>query len=186
MLRYRLAAPAAMFVLTAWAGVCVVADEPADKPKVALQILDWKQTQELVGRHRGQVVVLDAWSTSCEPCVKEFPHLVKLHRKYGGKSVVCISMSCDYAGIKSKPPESYRARVLGFLEKQGATFDNVLSNVPSDDLFEQMDLPAIPAVYVYGRDGKLVKRFDNSDIKSEDDAFTYEDVTRLVEELVAK
>jgi hypothetical protein len=118
--------------------------------------------------------------------MKEFPNLVKLHQKYGGKDVICMSLSCDYAGIKSKPPEFYRERVENFLLKQGAEFENLLSSVPSEDLFEKMGLSSIPAVYVYGRDGKLVKRFDNEEAKTEEDNFTYADVTKLVEQLAVK
>lgn len=162
----------------------VAADAP--KGKVELKVADWKDTQKLVAAHKGKVVVLDAWSTTCAPCVKEFPNLVKLHKKYGGKDVVCMSMSCDYAGIKNKPPEFYRERVIKFLEKQEATFENILSSVPSDELFEQMQLASIPAVYVFGRDGKLVKRFDNEKAEKEEDNFTYEHVNKLVEELAAK
>jgi hypothetical protein len=96
-----------------------------------------------------------------------------------------MSLACDYAGIKNKPPEYYRERVLKFLTKQGATFENLLSSVPSDELFDKkMELSSIPAVYVFGRDGKLVKRFDNEKAEKEEDNFTYADVTKLVEELV--
>lgn len=164
----------------------VHADDPASKSQVALKVLDWEQTQKLVASHKGKIVVMDVWSTSCEPCVKEFPNLVKLHKKHGAKDVACISLSCDYVGIKSKPPEFYRERVMKFLTEQGATFDNVLCSVASDELFQKMDLASNPAVYVFGRDGKLVKRFDNDSIKSESEAFTYEDVTKLVEQLVKK
>ena len=174
----------------------VVADEKltdkkkesaTDSGEVTLQIADWDETLKLVASHKGQVVVLDAWSTSCAPCMREFPNLVKLHRKYGGKQVACMSLACDYAGIKNKPPEYYRERVLKFLTKQGATFENLLSSVPSDELFDKkMELSSIPAVYVFGRDGKLVKRFDNEKAEKEEDNFTYADVTKLVEELVAK
>lgn len=162
----------------------IAADAP--KGKVDVKVVDWKETQKMVAAHKGKIVVLDAWSTSCAPCVKEFPNLVKLHKKYGGKEVVCMSMSCDYAGIKNKPPEFYRERVIKFLEKQEATFENILSSVPSDELFEQMELASIPAVYVFGRDGKLVKRFDNEKAEKEEDNFTYEHVNKLVEELAAK
>ena len=55
--------------------------EGAAKAKVTLQIVDWDETLMLVAAHKGKVVVLDAWSTSCQPCMKEFPNLVKLHRK---------------------------------------------------------------------------------------------------------
>ncbi|HEY2253682.1 MAG TPA: TlpA disulfide reductase family protein, partial [Planctomycetaceae bacterium] len=129
---------------------------------------------------------LDAWSTSCPPCMKEFPNLVKLHHKYGGKEVVCMSLSCDYAGIKNKPPEYYRERVLKFLDKEQAVFQNLLSSVPAEELFDKMGISSIPAVYVYGPDGKLAKRFDNEQAKTEEDNFTYADINKLVDELVKK
>jgi|SRR6185369_3421791 len=163
-----------------------IADDASAKGKIALQVLDWDQTQKLVASHKGKIVVVDVWSTACEPCVKEFPNLVKLHKKHGAKDVACVSLSCDYVGIKSKPPEFYRERVMKFLTEQGAAFDNVLCSLPSDELFQKMDLASNPAVYVFGRDGKLVKRFDNDSIKNDSEAFTYEHVTKLVEELVAK
>lgn len=195
-MRYPARVALAFGVLSALCLVALAADEkPAEKKKkdaagsgeVTLQIADWEETLERVAAHKGKIVVLDAWSTSCAPCMKEFPNLVKLHKKYGGKDVVCMSLACDYAGIKNKPPEFYREKVLKFLTRQGASFENLLSSVPSEELFDQkMQLSSIPAVYVYGRDGKLVKRFDNSDAKSDDDNFTYADVTKLVEELLAK
>ena len=150
---------------------------------VSLDVKNWDETLELVAKHNGKIVVLDLWSTSCDPCMVEFPHLVELHKRHGGK-LVCMSASCDYAGIKSKPPESYRERVLEFLTKQNAEFANVLLNVESDVLFEKIDLASIPAVYVFGRDGKVAKRFDNDNAKPGED-FTYlKDVVPFVEKLV--
>ena len=35
-----------------------------------------------------------------------------------------------------------------------------MSTKPADELFDEMKLDSIPAVYVYGRDGQLAKRFD--------------------------
>jgi thiol-disulfide isomerase/thioredoxin len=166
----------------------VKATEKTDsaKSKISVKIVTWDETLKLVAEHKGKVVVLDAWSTSCQPCMQEFPNLVKMHQKYGGKEVVCMSLSCDYAGIKSKPPEFYRERVEKFLTKQGAEFQNLMSSIPSEDLFEKMGLSSIPAVYVFGRDGKLVKRFDNEQAKAEEDNFPCEDVAKLVKELAAK
>ncbi len=66
----------------------------------------WKQVEAKVAAHKGKVVVLDAWATSCPACVEEFPGLVALHKKHGDK-VVCMSISCDYLGIKTKPPKFY-------------------------------------------------------------------------------
>jgi thiol-disulfide isomerase/thioredoxin len=156
--------------------------------EVTLKILNWDESLDIVKQHKGKIVVVDVWSTSCAPCMKEFPNLVKLHRELGN-DVACVSISTDYAGSKKKPPEFYQERVLKFLTQKEATFDNVLCNVPSDELFEKLDLASIPAVYVFGRDGKQVKRFDSSSqgkLGTDEEAFTYADVNKLVETLLQK
>lgn len=153
---------------------------------VSLDIKNWDETLELVAQHKGKIVVLDLWSTSCDPCMVEFPHLVELHKKHSGGKLVCMSASCDYAGIKSKPPESYRDHVFEFLTSKEATFPNVLLNVESDVLFEKIDLASIPAVYVFGADGQIAKRFDNDNAKPGED-FTYtKDIVPYVEGLLAE
>jgi thiol-disulfide isomerase/thioredoxin len=158
----------------------------SSQPAVELKILNWYETQKLVESHRGKIVVMDVWSTACIPCMREFPNLVVLDKQHRKDGVACISLSLDYDGIVSKPPETYRERVMKFLTKQEATFDNVLSSVSSEELLDKLELASMPAVYVYGRDGKLVKRFDNESITKESEEFTYKDVTKLVEELLAK
>lgn len=157
------------------------AEKPA--PEISLEVKSWDETLALVAEHTGKIVVLDLWSTSCDPCLKEFPHLVELHQKHGDK-VVCMSASCDYIGLKNMPPESYKPQVLEFLTQQKAAFQNVLVNVESDALFEKIELASIPAVYVFGPDGKLAKRFDNDAGGPE---FTYEkNIVPFVEELLKK
>lgn len=163
-------------------------EEPADaaSPMVSLEIKNWDETLELVAQHKGKIVVLDLWSTACDPCLAEFPNLVELHKKHTRDKLVCMSASCDYAGIKSKPPESYRDAVLEFLTKQEATFQNVLLNVDSDTLFEKIELASIPAVYVFGADGKVAKRFDNDNAKTGEE-FTYaKDIIPFIEKLLAE
>jgi thiol-disulfide isomerase/thioredoxin len=149
---------------------------------VDLQLLDYEGIQQLIASKKGKVVVVDAWSTSCPPCMKEFPKLVALHKKHKPEDLACISLSFDYEGIGS--PEKTKPKVLEFLSSQGATFDNVLSSDESDALYRKLELASVPAVFVYGRDGKLVKRFDNENAASEAEGFTYEQVGELVEQLL--
>jgi thiol-disulfide isomerase/thioredoxin len=157
--------------------------QPTPTEKVSLEIASWEEVEQRVAEHAGKIVVLDLWSTSCQPCLREFPHLVALHNKYPD-DVVCMSVSTDYAGIKSKPPEFYRERVTEFLTGQGATFENYLCSVESDELFPKLELASIPAVMVFGTDGQLVNRFDNDDGKYGDE-FTYADhVVPLIETLL--
>lgn len=154
------------------------------KSEVTVQIKSWEDTQKIIASHKGKVVVLDLWATYCDPCMKEFPHLVELHNKYGSEKLVCLSVSCDYEGIPGEPPESKKEQVLEFLTKSKATFTNILLNVESDEVWRVLELAAIPAVFVYDAQGNLKERFDN---EAGDGEFTYEkDIFPLVEELLKK
>lgn len=141
--------------------------------------------KKFIAKQKGKVVVVDLWSTSCIPCMKEFPHLVELSKKYP-KRVVCVSFSCDYYGVKSKPPSYYRKNVEKFLKKKKATFKNFLSTTASDDLFDKIKLASIPAVMVFGPDGKLAKRFDNDDLADDAEPFTYKKAVNPLVEKLAK
>lgn len=170
--------------LVAVSGQIPATAEPP-QPKIELKVATWAKTLAEIKAFKGKVVVVDMWSTSCIPCMREFPNLVKLQVKHG-KRIVCVSFNCDYLGIAGKPPESYRGRALKFLKKQRAALVNILSSTPSDELFDQMDLGSIPAIYVFDPSGRLVQRFDNDDRDSGDE-FTYKDhVVPLVEKLLTK
>ncbi len=147
------------------------------KPAVSLQIKGYDEVAAAVAAHKGKVVVLDAWSTSCDPCIKEFPHLVELHKKHGADKIACISLSCDFEGLGK--PEEQLPKVLKFLTEQGATFQNFLGREDSDTLFGKLKIPSIPAVFIYAKDGTLAKKIDAE--------FSYtKDVNPLVDELLKK
>lgn len=156
-----------------------LAAEPVDEEEtlspedVQLTQATWEEVLEATKSHPGKIVVLDVWSTSCQPCLREFPHLVEISEKYTDH-VVCLSCSTDYIGISSKPPEYYEKQVRKFLSAQNAKFDNYLCTEPADELFQKIDLASIPAVYIFGSDGELVERFDNDEQKYGDE-FTYQE-----------
>jgi thiol-disulfide isomerase/thioredoxin len=168
--------------------VVVGADDSRATPQpgdhVRLSIVDYQGIMERIASHRGKVVVMDAWATSCPPCMKEFHNLVELHKQYGPEKLAAISLSFDYEGIGT--PEEQTEPVLKFLQTQGATFDNLMSNEESDVLYRKFDLAAVPAVFVYDQQGKLVKRFDNQQAKTKEETFTYEHVKALVAGLIDK
>ncbi|MFV2069426.1 MAG: TlpA disulfide reductase family protein [Pirellulales bacterium] len=153
------------------AGLSPASDaNPFDESQVKLQVLDTQGLEQLIASHRGKVVVMDAWSTACPPCIKEFPGLVRLHHRYGPDRLACISLSLDYEGVGS--PHDVEPDVLRFLRRQRATFDNVLASLESDQMLKKLGVYSIPAVFIYDRTGKLVKRFDSSS----GEEFTYHDV----------
>jgi thiol-disulfide isomerase/thioredoxin len=153
-----------------------------EESAVQVQFKGYQGVQELIKSHEGKVVVMDCWSTWCEPCKKEFHGLVELHEKYGPDKVACVSVCFDYEGLKKEKPEDYKPAVLEFLREQRAAFDNVIANEPSDELYKKFGFPSVPAVFVYDRQGELAKRFENKDAKAA--AFTYGDIDAEVASLL--
>jgi thiol-disulfide isomerase/thioredoxin len=167
---------------------CRPADPAAQLPPVIreppLVVASWDEVEQMVAAHKGKVVVLDLWSTWCLPCMKEFPHLVEIHEDFPGE-VACISVSLNYIGLEDETPEDMCEQVMPFLTEKKAFFENVISSDPDNVVLERISLSSIPAVMVYGRNGKLLKRFDN-DQGLYGEGFTYPDHVRpLVQEAVS-
>ena len=151
---------------------------------VELTLADLAQLSEIVKSQAGKVVVVDVWSTSCAPCMREFPHLVALSHTDADK-LACISLNVDYIGLKSKPPESYKAKVEEFLQKQQADkVTNLLSASTDEAVLGEFQLESIPAILIYAADGTLEHAL--TDANSGDDGLSYEgDVIPKVEALLA-
>jgi thiol-disulfide isomerase/thioredoxin len=149
---------------------------------VTLEVASLAEIRERIASYKGKkIVVVDVWSTSCPPCMNEFPGLVALSEKHAD-DVACISVSVDFEGGKNKKPEDVSAKVLGFLKEQkAAKVQNILSSTPSDEVQSDEELVggAIPVVLVYARDGSVAKKFTDAE------PFTYADVTKKVDELRA-
>jgi thiol-disulfide isomerase/thioredoxin len=146
-----------------------------------IRYASWSQIQD-TATSTGKVTVVDLWSLVCEPCLKEFPNLVQLHRDLGDK-IQCIAVDVDYDGRKTRPPETYEDRVVAFLDSVGADFPTYISRTPSDEVFAAADLASIPAVMVYDADGQLVQVFEDA---GETAGFTYQkDIVPLVTKLTS-
>lgn len=44
---------------------------------------------------KGKYVYIDLWATWCSPCIGEIPHLQNLEKRFQGKKIVFVSISCD-------------------------------------------------------------------------------------------
>ncbi len=167
-------------IATGCSGPPAIDSKPAS---VRLALVDHAGLMAEVAKQQGRVVVLDCWSTSCPPCVREFPKLIAMKKKYGN-AVCCVSLSFDYEGIGT--PEQAMPRVQGFLEQVGAhQIVNLLSREEADVMYRQLDLASVPSVYVWQADGVLAQRFDDDDAaKRLGRPFTYDDVEAVVRHLL--
>ena len=146
--------------------------------------VDHVSLMQEVTRHRGKVVVLDCWSTSCPPCVRAFPGLVRLAAAHP-EDVVCLSLALDYEGIgafeEAVPP------VREFLQRVGADrVVNMIATEEADSMYQKLDLAGVPAVFVWRPDGSLAVRYDDDHATTAlGRPFTYADVEATVNELLA-
>ncbi len=155
----------------------------AAEPPIAVRPVDHAELMDEVAKHRGKVVVLDCWSTSCPPCVKEFPGLVRLANTHPD-AIVCLSLALDYEGVGAV--EEVLPPVAGFLDKVDArAVVNMLSREEADAMYRKLDLASVPAVFIWRADGSLAMRFDEeSALRTLGRPFTYADIDATVRDLL--
>ena len=103
----------------------------------------------------GTVLLVDFWATWCAPCRQEMPLLSRLESRLKDKRFRLVTISAD-------EPEQEPAAVE-FLKKSGVTGAAYLRRAKDDDKFiNSVDAKwsgALPALFLYDRQGKLVKSF---------------------------
>lgn len=132
----------------------------------------------IASKNKGKYTVVDAWATWCSACKENFPHLVEMHAKYGDQGVATISLSLDDSTNKKALAEA-----LKFLKEKKAEFPNYVLTENQDDAFEKLNVNGLPAVFVYGPDGKEIARFTYDDPNHQ---FEYPDVEKLIVEKLKK
>lgn len=86
--------------------------------------------------------------------MKEFPHLVQMHKKYGPDGFVAVSVSLDSAKDKAA-----FADVNKFLrKKEAAGMLNLIAEDNPDDWYEKLRVGGLPLVYVFDRENHRVKK----------------------------
>ncbi len=133
--------------------------------------------EKIAANKAAKLTIVDAWATWCGPCKDNFPHVVEMHQKYASKGLAVISLSLDEPDRPKKVAEA-----ADFLKSQKAVFANYLLDESQDDAFDKLKISAIPAVFLFGPDGKEVKRFTLEDVNN---LFTYAQVEKFVEDYLA-
>ena len=145
--------------------------------EVKLESLKWPQFKErLAAMKPAKYTLVDAWATTCAPCKENFPHLIQMHQKYGSKGLAVISLCLDDATNKKAVSEAEK-----FLKEKSAAFTNVLLDENYGEGFDKLDVNTIPAVFIFGQDGKELKRFTMDDPSHQ---FTYDQVEKYLIDLL--
>jgi thiol-disulfide isomerase/thioredoxin len=147
-------------------------EEPASAGAVTLEKVKFDEFRQRIANTNAKYTMVDCWATWCGPCKENFPHIVAMNQKYAGKGLVVASLSFDDPADANQISDAER-----FLKEKNATFANFLLDEPDLGGFEKLNINAIPAVFIYGPDGKEVKRFTLDDPNNQ---FTYDEVEETV------
>lgn len=117
----------------------------AAAPDFTLPSLDGKQVR--LSDYKGSVVLLDFWSTTCDPCMNEMPHLVDLYKKNKDRGFVVLAISAD-------GPES-RAQVSSVVRSKEMIFP-VLLDEETVVTARYNPKRELPFSVIVGKDGSIV------------------------------
>ncbi len=121
----------------------------------ALKILpiDEKTYSKLLAQTKGKVKLVNFWATWCQPCVTEFPGILKLREKYQARGLEVIFVSADLVDDKNGP-------VTEFLRKHNVDFITYILDAKDTDGFinavSDKWSGALPATFIYDQKGHLV------------------------------
>jgi len=100
--------------------------------------------------YHGKVLVLDFYATWCVPCRQSIPRLNNLKQNYAVQGVQIV-------GLNVGGPDD-RIKVADFAKELNIRYPLGFPDKTLTDLFLS-DNQTIPQTFVFGRDGRLIKRF---------------------------
>ena len=139
-----------LIICALFAGVNTLpAQNKATSPTV--EPIDVKAIEHLVHISNGKILFLNVWATWCQPCVEEFPDIVKLYNDYQNAGVDIAAISVDY-------PDEVDSKILPFLVSQHVPFKVYVANIKKDEDFINELNPswsgAVPATFIFDAKGK--------------------------------
>lgn len=103
---------------------------------------------EVLGKHRGKIILIDIWATWCIPCIEEFPHGKKLLKNFDEKEFVIIYLSTD----KNKNTWTVKSNALNLPPDKSYALENYLYPALIKDIIKS----TIPQYILIGKDGKII------------------------------
>ena len=91
----------------------------------------------------GEVIVLDFWSTTCAPCMRQMKDLEVIHRRMADRGVRVVGVACGGESVK---------RIEEFKKDRNVDYDLVVDEGETTMAYKVLSLPTI---YVIGKDGKI-------------------------------
>lgn len=112
--------------------------------------------------------LFNIWSTSCGPCVNEFPDLAAIYRQYSWQDFEFIPISLDHPDDAAKVTKFLQRQQCGLsaktkplLDEEGRKTNNLIFDGDTEDLAKAIDSEwdgGMPYTFLVGPEGKILFR----------------------------
>ena len=134
---------------------------------VTLDDLNETLAKQLRANKSGNLRVINFWSTTCGPCVAEFPGLVETYRRFQNRNVDFISISMDPVEDKAKAKKFLESRHAALaeptrksMEAEGRTSNNYIWAGENADKLAEAIHPewtgALPLTVIVSPEGNVL------------------------------
>ncbi|MBX7231496.1 MAG: TlpA family protein disulfide reductase [Bdellovibrionales bacterium] len=121
------------------------------------QLTDLEGKSYSLTSFKDKIVILSFWASWCDPCIEEFPTLIKLVDFFQGR-VILLAVSADRT----------KEDLISFLKPYGGIKSKSLANVvilwdKERKVAEEYGTEALPESYVLGKDLKIIRKVAGSE-----------------------
>ena len=95
---------------------------------------------------KGKVALIDFWASWCRPCRAEIPNIAEIHKNYGGKDFVVVSLN-----VWDKPDG--QAKAIQDMNMVWTQLTDTTRNATNT-----YGVDGIPQILLIGKDGKIIAR----------------------------
>ncbi|MEA3384882.1 MAG: TlpA disulfide reductase family protein [Thermodesulfobacteriota bacterium] len=128
--------------------------DPSNAPDFTLLNLQDKSIN--LSDYKGQVVLINFFSTNCPPCRVEIPDFIRLQNQYGSKGFAVIGISVDQNGKRILP---------GFVQALRINYPILIGT--SKVIKDYGNIYALPASFLIDRDHRILKHYTGMVTKDE-------------------
>lgn len=100
-----------------------------------------------------KLTFIDYWSTTCAPCIKGMPEIVKLYNEYKGQNVNFITITDEQTPNRMEVAKN-------ILKKNNASWMNFFDT--SKDFQKKVNATSYPLHFIIDENGKIIARISNS------------------------
>lgn len=122
-------------------------------PQFAAKTIEGSPVTRTLEHYKGEVILLNVWTTTCPPCRQEMPNMEKLYADYRSKGLKIVAVSVD-------PPGMAQA-VRDFKKEFNLTFDVLYDETGAIERAYQTT--GWPESFVIARDGTIHKKWIGED-----------------------